>query len=69
MTATGKFSGTDLIDGLVGVRVQDGAGSLRPDGVDLVDEDDAGGARFGGPEKIPDPPGTLTNQDLVELGT
>ena len=49
--------------------MQHRAGSLRPDRVDLVDEDDARGASLCSSEKVPDPPGTLAHQDFVELGT
>jgi len=47
--------------------MQDGARSLRPHRVDFVNENDARSARLCRTEQIPDPPGTLTDQDLVKL--
>ena len=61
----------DLVDGLLALVVAAGetGTTLTTDGIDLINEDDAGGILLGLAEDITDTGGTDANEHLDELGT
>ena len=61
----------DLVDGLLALVVATGetGTTLTTDGIDLINEDDAGGVLLGLAEDVTDTGGTDANEHLDELGT
>ncbi len=63
--------GEQLIEGLLAliVAAADAGTPLTADGIDLIDEDQAGAVFLGFLEQIPDTTGTDTDEHLDEFGT